>query len=1124
MQKSSIINNCFGIFRKTLLGALIAIAAMPGCNEEIVPKREVRDYGSFGTELYNIVYANSVRSAEHGSPEFLAAFGAHRDAFIDAVDASAPKSELEDLNQVFVNIVPLYENMLYPGTLRKISAVADELRNDPEALAGINWIAESPRLLARPEQTNPFALVFGYDALPDLTDLMLSLLLKNASRTDAGRNATNQLLKEFSIVLADAEPDADPGRFSRKIVDFLLKPSPDYAPDLSYEPQTAVKLDARGWPLTAEIGGSRVFAPFVDGDGDGLPDGNGNGFFVLNNGALAAPFESFGALPDTVDFGGENGMMRVGGTPAFETFDLQQTPIAYLVRESSALLEDDSLDKGLRSLKALLGDGLKAADENGDYVGFSGTTPVAELMAAVLTTLDHDSVGPNFEAAIRLLNENRDVVARIVADAEKIADIIDETPSNFTLRNDLIDRLLPELLKIAETPGLLADLFVALDDPMSAQIAPILAELAQRRKSFVSVDPAGSYESCFQACDSALEVGTFDRLNCIRACPRDEILGIEKVDHSAPESLENRSLMQRVTHLMWETSEVRYDVETELLTVGNADLTAAGAALGTLISFDNLAEAYLKTITGDLRLADHLSPTFLSLAGLLGESGSTTVAELLSMLVKNMFDLSLSVEPTAAEVTRLFNRNIISSQGENYRFDLNAARCRSGFKCLEVNADALYAIEATGLVDALYPVIKVFNDYGKSAILARVISILFEYYTTQDVKYVDASGKALPLNPSDFRSFEPVLVRALEETGIVEDFGSFGAALLAVDLSDGTRLTDRFEKFVAYILAPDANLRNLKGESAAVGRAGNVISPLSPAYLYIVPIRDIFDFLDENPTVKDELKDFASRLADMTIRTRKTDGGGAEFEKPAGIKLIADLLDVMYGIYREKTEAGTRSQWIENEAKPDLVSFVSGRLPYAFFMLFDQLGKTPEGFSRIRRFARHMIEADAAFSYHLPGAVYAASSMILEQNRLDALLRFISNPIDPDRTWTTEGFSQLSFIVTLLTCVDAFNECDPKHAFNGVFYRLFETRTRDRMNIVRLLDVAQDLFRRVPGSKEQRTPEDEKVLFDFIVDLFDDGDRGVERIYGVIDFTIWGNDRRPADWKPEDASWQIEFD
>ena len=1124
MMKNSKLSKKSRIFEQIAISIALATATVAlGCNEEIVPERETRNYGSFGTELYNIVYANSARSADHSSPEFLATFESHRDAFIDAVDTTAPKSELEDLNQVFVNIVPLYENMLYPGTLRKVAVVASELANDRDALAGVNWIAESPRLLMYPAQTNPLARTFSYDALPEVTDLMLKLLLTNSSSSNNTRNATNQLLKELSLTAADLEIDEDPNRFTRKVVDFMIRPAADYAPNLSYKPQTAIKFDSRGWPLTVERNGSRVFEPFVDADGDGLPDGNENGFFTLSNGALVAPFESFGTLPQNVDFDGEGGMLRVNGIPAFETFDIQQTPLSYLVRESKVFLEDDSLDKGLRSLKVLLGKGQLKADSNGTYIAFPANGPVVELLAALLTTLDHDSVGPNFEAAIQLLNNDREVVARLVNDVETIVDIVDETPSEFTLDNDLIDRLLPELLKIAETPGLLADLFMALDDPMSAQIAPILSELAQRKKAFISVDPSGEYEKCFQACDAAHKIGTFDRLNCVRACPRDEILGTEKVDHNAPESLDNRSLFQRTTHVMWETSETKYDVHAAHLSVADVDLTASAKGLGTLITFDNLAEAYLKTITGDLHLVDHLSQTFISLAGLLGESGTTTVVELLSMLVKNMFDLKLSVDPTPAEVTRLFNKAIISSQGANYRFDLNIAICRSGFECLKVNADVLYAIEATGLVDALYPLVKVFNDHDKADVLARVISILFEYYTTKDVKYLDANGQPLPLHPSDFRSMEPVLVRALDETGIVEDFGAFGDALLNVSLPDGTKLTDRFEKFVAYILTPDDKLRNVAGKQSTTDRVGNVIAPLSPAYLYITPIREIVDILDENEKAKNDLKDAAKRVIDMTIRTRKT-ATGAEFEKPAGIKLTADVLDLFYSLYRDKTDAGQRSTWIHKEAIPDMVDFVSGRLPYAFFELFDQLDNTPNGFDRIRRFARHMIEADAAYSYHIPGAVYAASSMVLEQRKLNALLRFFASSIDPDRKWTTEGFSQLSFIITLLTCVDAFNTCDPKHAFNGVFFRLFETETRDRMNVATLLDVAQDLLRRNPGSKEQRTADDEKVLFDFMADLFNDDDRGVERIYGVIDFTIWGNDRRPSDWKPEDASWQIKFD
>ena len=106
----------------------------------------------------------------------------------------------------------------------------------------------------------------------------------------------------------------------------------------------------------------------------------------------------------------------------------------------------------------------------------------------------------------------------------------------------------------------------------------------------------------------------------------------------------------------------------------------------------------------------------------------------------------------------------------------------------------------------------------------------------------------------------------------------------------------------------------------------------------------------------------------------------------------------------------------------------------------------------------------------------------------------------------------MSFVTTILTTVNAFNQCDPTHVFNRVAYNLFESDTRERANLVRLMDIAYDLFRREPGSDEPRTVEDTKILLDFVYDLFTDDDRGVERIYKVIDYTIWGMKGRPDDW------------
>lgn len=1106
------------ILRKLALGACLVLPQM-GCNEEYVPQRETRDYGSFGTELFNIVYDNSANSKAYSSAEFLNAFMDRRDIFITAVDTSAVEADLDALNQVFVDIVPLYENMLYPGTLRKVAVVVDELRASPDAVAASAWLAESPQLLQTPARVNPFAQIFTYDDVSGLTDELLSLLLRNAGTE---RNATNQLLKEISNAFRDISPTPDKNDLIHRAVDMLLDSDKAYAPQGLYTPLMAVALDWHGLPKIAPRHGTSVYAPFVDEDGDGTADINDVGFFKLTNGTLVAPYEHFGALPDAMSIG-DHGALLYENTPVFETFDLQQTPLAYLLREGDALLADATLDQALRALQSLLGTPAVHHDDDGSYTGFPEDSGVLQLLAAVLTTLDHESVGPNFEAVIELLTNHKNTVARIIYDLETIVDIYDETPNHFSLNNDLLDRLLPEVRKLSETPGLLADLFEALDDPMSAEIAPILSELALRKKNFIVVDPNGAYEKCFQICDEKYDVGSFDRLHCIRACPTDEVLGKEFVDHTQPESLENRSLFQRTTHLMWETSETPYHVTAEKLVVGEADLTSVAVSFGTLISFENLAQAYLQTISGDLHLADHLSSTFTSIGGLIGADG-TTVAGLLSYLVKNMFDLKLSVDPKTSEVTRLFNKAVLSSRSENYTFDLETAVCRSGFKCLQANADVLFALEASGLVDALYPVVKVFNDHDASHILARIVAIIFEYYTTGDMQYLDAKGDPLPLYTADFRSLEPMLARALDETTIISDVGALGDALLSVPLADGSKLTDRFEKFVAYLLTPDASLRKLNGHASTTDRTGNIIAPLSPAYLYIDALRDISDFLDINPTTDTQLSDALTRIKDITIHTVREGDGSIHFEKPAGIQLLASAVRVLHDIYLDKNNDGTLHTWIHDDAIPDLVDIVSGRLVYAAFRLFDDLDAHPAGLERFRSFVLHLMESGSDEPTHLLGSAYVLASFLLEQHQISALARVFASPLDPDRVWTTEGFAELSFVVTLLTCVDAFNECDPSRVFNNVFYNLFETKSRNRMNIVRLLDIAEALFREKPGDKTQRTIADQKLLLDFIYDLFTDNDRGVERIYQVIDFTIWGNDRRPDDWKPEDASWQIRFD
>ena len=167
------------------------------------------------------------------------------------------------------------------------------------------------------------------------------------------------------------------------------------------------------------------------------------------------------------------------------------------------------------------------------------------------------------------------------------------------------------------------------------------------------------------------------------------------------------------------------------------------------------------------------------------------------------------------------------------------------------------------------------------------------------------------------------------------------------------------------------------------------------------------------------------------------------------------------------------------------------------------------------------MESEDPAPRHLVGTVYQLMAWILDQDHLYALLRAFAEPIDPDYTWHTGNYDDKSFITTLLTTVHAFNQVDPTHAFNRVVYRLFETDTRERPNMLRFIDIAGDLFRVNIGAGGLLHAADHKGILDFAYDLFVDDDRGVERIFGIIDFTIWGTAGRPADWA-DHLRWPVE--
>ena len=267
----------------------------------------------------------------------------------------------------------------------------------------------------------------------------------------------------------------------------------------------------------------------------------------------------------------------------------------------------------------------------------------------------------------------------------------------------------------------------ALGDPITPKVGEAMVTLLDHRNTRANVEIMGAYDQCFMDCKASHDLGTIDRFECIRACPNGEIFQ-QKMDFTAPESPENRSQLQAVWHLMWSLTGVPYAMEMDRVVILGNDQPKPPA----LIALPGGAEAYLRSVAGNLTLSEAVPDEIFSgneLGPLLDlfnidSEDISGVIEFLSQLFfpdieYNGVQYKLSARPTPDELTRLFTQDDIIFQtddGENI-LDIREPVDAEGYKLADNMADGLFEAEASGLIDAVYPMAKAFSDHDKEHLL-----------------------------------------------------------------------------------------------------------------------------------------------------------------------------------------------------------------------------------------------------------------------------------------------------------------------------------------------------------------------------------------------------------------------
>lgn len=805
-----------------------------GCGYQLDTDRQPAPRGTLGEEIHRIL----ARDLDRSQPAKGEAFRRERDRFVGAFDAIMPGELLGDLQEFFVDILPLYDQQVLPGVLRPTACLLDELSRETALLEALWYLARPGGYglgqlpVTRRVLTHP-----GLDDLVvDLGELWLAHDgLGPGLEQDPDEDDTfSMLLAELARAMREAKPaPAGEETTAETLVGFLLSEDARL-----FDPNTpeslVVHTDRRGRARVApDPVSGELPAPFCDQDADGLADIHPvSGDFVDCQGLV---------LEIPPPFGADGSRPRSAGRLMYRYSDLRQSMLAALVDQLPPLVEDGFVWELPDALPALLGPLEARADQEGVFPGYDpDASPAVALVHVLREVADYPRLPELLEALLTVLELHEHQLARLVHEMDRVEPIVDAWPDrSLAEHNRLVDDLVPRLQEMAERDYL----------------APFLRSFADPRAM-------------------SLQSATADMIRYRDILDDDDMVLRERTDFSLPDSeYVNRSNLQKMMHLTHDTNGVDHPTE-----VVGYDVFV----IEDMLAFWLDSTARLASVPWYVR---------------------TAVTEF------------SSENPTTEEVDRFMNHD---------HDILGNPVGREGHELYRFNAEALLAMEATGLLEALRPgfqaVVPLDRERERTGtkVLADLLAAVHPHYSPHTPPHVSEAC-------AHIRAVEPVLLDVLDHTDVLRAGVDLLGSLADRTTPSGLSVVDELAMFTRFLLRTEGALRRHDGRDwvLACDRSTRV-SPFNRFYLLLDVLRVIDDAVDGDPAADAALERTAELLSDRFLQVEEIDGVW-RFENRRAWTLLLNLVSFLRDQAQDHVQTGTLSARLA-ELEDDLRDTVGGRV------------------------------------------------------------------------------------------------------------------------------------------------------------------------------------------------------
>ena len=840
-----------------------------------------------------------------------------------------------------------------------------------------------------------------------------------------------------------------------------------------------------------------VMSPFVDTNGDGLADINERGEFVLNGQAPIDIFSSESGVVQRDAFG----RASVGNAYIYDYVDLNNTGLGFLVSKGYEMVANNVFSDLMSAMRVIMGGTTVQEDEQGPYIGFPADNPLMDLTHAMIHVLGINTLPEIMEDTAVLFDEGGQELAGVVSALETATEIAANHPDakmsdNQTLAHDLA----PVLHEIA-SDAVLWDAFMnALGDPMTQKTGEAMAQLISYRNTKAVVAEDGPYDACFKGCRQTHTLGTPARYACVRACPSDEIFQ-QKMDFSAPETPENRSQLQAMWHMMWGLTSVPYAMEVDKLELNGRVQPATPA----LIRLDGGAEAFIAAIAGNLDLQDAVPPDLFTsdeIGPLLNAFGidASNIAGLISLL-SEYFGVKLDRKPLPSQLTRMFTRDEIGYRSDDGSIVLELVEPvdADGYQLAQALADGLFEIEASGMVDAVYPMAKAFSDQGKETLLLRLFGVIHKHYPSDASIYKKSNGGTSPSNASNLRSYEQIMRDVFVQGDLMKSLYDLSTRISIIERNQGVDLNEATRQLVlraterGFVPRGDGAVR-IGGGTRTLG-----VEDLSSFNVMIKAVEDIAQRVEGDPEAEEKFSRAVGQLFDVVLKVERADGVPPRFATPGSMAMASVSARYLASQARAKRDDGTLQAWLDNELYDGLEDLWTSRLFSGLVSIAEQIFGDEENARVLDAFSAYLLDAPRGRE-QVTLTLYTGAVLASNVEFWVPFARFLSGVLDPDRTWGDgQGLERLPLISHGALMLKRTVELDPNQTGFKLINRGLKARsTDDQAPLLTIADVVATYFRKDPTSEARFTAEDYRLILSRLADWLADDAHGMEQIYDLI--------------------------